>query len=126
MPPLMRPDVNSEVPKVQINEKGYIELTVQIVGIPAGKYVDVWGYIAQPGGGITEFKQERAEIPKPDPKTKASKLTVTLLDETAEELGLNPDADVTVLTWVSYAWPSMLVRDRAAANGTKAWKIRKP
>lgn len=103
--------VNSEVTKVEVKrDDGSTELTVQVVGYTAGKSVDVYGYVSQPSGAFASFR-ETQEIRKVDSVTGTSDLTVTV---TAKKLELDARQPVTVLTWVSEFWPSML--QQAAAT----------
>jgi hypothetical protein len=97
---------------------GSIDLTVQVVGFAEGKSVDVYGYVTQPTGAFASFRETQV-IPAADPATGAGSLTVTVPAE------LDPGQPVTVLTWVSEFWPSMLIAaDAPAAANIKAeWAI---
>jgi hypothetical protein len=112
------PMVNSQVPKVVLNVDGSIVLTVQVVGFPAGKSVEVYGYVTQPTGAFASFRGTQV-IPAADPDTGASSLTVTVPAD------LDAGQPVTVLTWVSEFWPSMLIPVATSdTEGTKAeWAI---
>ena len=95
------PMVNSKVPKIVLNFDGSIELTVQVVGFAEGKSVEVYGYVTQPTGAFASFRENQV-IPAADPATGASEFPVIV---PAELVAGQP---VTVLTWVSEFWPSML------------------
>lgn len=102
--------VNSQVPKVVLNMDGNIVLTVQVVGFPAGKSVDVYGYVTQPTGAFASFRETQVTLAA-DPDTDACSLTVTVPAD------LDPGQPVTVLTWVSEFWPSTLIAAEASATG---------
>jgi hypothetical protein len=117
------PTVHSKVPNVEVNKSdGSTVLTVQVVGFAEGKSVDVYGYVTQPTGAYASFR-ETQDIPKADPVTGAAELTVTV---PADQLTLDAEQPVTVLTWVSEFWPSMLTAAAATSETgeTKAeWAI---
>ena len=111
--------VNSEVTKVEVKrDDGSTELTVQVVGYTAGKSVDVYGYVSQPSGAFASFRETQV-IPATDPDTGACNLTVTVPAD------LDAGQPVTVLTWVSEFWPSMLTAAETSetANIKAEWVI---
>jgi hypothetical protein len=116
------PAVNSQVTNVGVkrNDSSTV-LTVQVVGFADGKSVEVYGYVTQPSGAFASFR-ETQDIPKADPATGASDLTVTV---PAEKLQLEAGQPVTVLTWVSEFWPSMLTAVATSETGEiqTAWAI---
>ena len=89
---------------------GNIVLTVQVVGFPAGKSVDVYGYVTQPTGAFASFRETQVTS-RPIPTRSACSLTVTVPAD------LDPGQPVTVLTWVSEFWPSTLIAAEASATG---------
>jgi hypothetical protein len=117
----MADTVNSEVPKVELDDDGNIALTIQVVGFAKGKSVEVYGYLTQPSGAFASFRETR-DIPEADPTKGASELMVTV---PREKLKLEAGQPVTVLTWVSEFWPSMLKAVATSETGQirPAWEI---
>jgi hypothetical protein len=111
----------SQVPKIELNNDGSIDLTVQVAGFAEGKSVELYGYVTQPSGAFASFR-ETQEIPRADPATGASYLTVTV---PADQLELEAGQPVTVLTRVSEFWPSMLTAVATPETGgiQAAWAI---
>jgi hypothetical protein len=115
---------HSQVPQVVLKENGDIELTVQIVGFTDGMPVEVYGYVSQDSGNFGSFRENRI-VPKPE-GTDPAKITVTI---TPDNLKLTENEPLTVVTWVSEVWPSMLTVDPSTAHTsttgtiTAAWSI---
>jgi hypothetical protein len=111
--------VNSQVPKVQKAKDGSTELTVQLVGFMTGKPVEIYGYVKQDSGPSARFRVYR-EVPKTDEQDSAD----VLVTVPAGKLDLQPNEPVTVITWVSEIWPSVLTVDKPAPEEYQAaWKI---
>jgi hypothetical protein len=111
--------VNSQVPKVEQRINGDTELTVQVVGFGEGKRVEVYGYITQDNGLFARFSGTKT-VPAIQPDGSA-RFTVTV---PADQMKLTAGEPVTVLTWVSDIWPSMLVPDPPPTDEfTASWKI---
>lgn len=112
------PSVNSRVPQIVRHADGSIELTVAVAGYKAGKYVEVYGYITQDSGTFGGFRKDWA-VTGLD-KDGVAKLTVTI---PAGQLTLK-DEPITVLTWISEVWPSMLTS--ATKGNETVWTINDP
>jgi len=111
--------VDSQVPKVELKLDGSTVLTVQVVGFAESKSVDISGYVTQNSGAYAAFHVTR-DLPKPDDQGVAE-VEVTL---SSTELELAETEPVTIVTWVSEVWPSMLIEDTPASTDFKAaWKI---
>jgi hypothetical protein len=112
--------VNSQVPEIKLNEHDDVEVTVQLAGFPAEKSIDVYGYITQNSGAFGGFRETR-RVPAADDKGVA-KITLTI---PAEKLKLTAGEPVTVVTWVSEVWPSMLTPDlpNETSGGKPSWTI---
>jgi hypothetical protein len=111
---------HSQVPKVVLNSSGNIDLTVQVIGFAIGMSVEIYGYVSQDGGAFASFRENR-KVPPPDPDgIPRFKITIK-----PNELQLTEGQPVTVLTWVSEFWPSMLIVDESNTTpGVEAaWAI---
>jgi hypothetical protein len=106
------PTVHSEVPQAVLNRDGSVELTVQVVGFAEYKSVEVYGYVTQHSGYFASFRENRT-VPEPDGSGRA-KLTLLVSPEKFE---LKEDEPVTVVTWVSEVWPSVLKVAPPSVNG---------
>jgi hypothetical protein len=112
------PTVHSQVPKVEVkNDDDNIVLTVQVVGFAEGKSVEISGYVTQNSGAYASFRETR-EIPKANSEG-AAELEVTV---PWEKLKL-AEEPVTVVTWVSEVWPSILKVGTPAGGFKAAWEI---
>jgi hypothetical protein len=109
---------DSLVPKVELTAKDHVELTIQVAGYEEGKYVDVYGYVTQDNGVYVPFRVSR-EIPKAESNGTA-KLKVLLPQQ---ELQWDTTQPMTVITWVSEVWPSMLTVDPPSGNGKTVWTL---
>jgi hypothetical protein len=110
--------VNSEVPQVVLNPDGSVELTVQVAGFAEGKSVEVYGYVTQNSGYFASFRENRT-VPKSD-GTGRARLTLLMSPEkigSPEKMELKEDEPVTVVTWVSDVWPSILQTASPSVNG---------
>src|SRR5260370_18270680 len=128
------PMVNSEVPKVELNDNGDIVLTVQLVGVAGGKPVEICGFITQNSGAYISFRETR-KVPKadsdgavaeatsegavPEATSEGVKLPVTVPSKNL----ISADEPVTVVTWVSEVWPSMLKPDTDTGKIKPTWII---
>jgi len=111
--------VNSQVPKVELKLDGSTVLTVRVVGFAESKSVDISGYVTQNSGAYAAFHITQ-DLPKPDDEGVAE-VEVTL---SSTELELEEAEPVTIVTWVSEVWPSMLIEDTPTSPDLKAaWKI---
>ena len=114
--------VNSNVPKIVCDGDNTV-LTVHAAGFTEGKPVEVYGFVTQDSGAYATFSKTSTipasgdvEVPIP-----------------SGQLNLKPGEPVTVVTWVSEVWPSMLTAKNTAtstggttASGTQAeaeWEI---
>ncbi len=103
-------DVNSNVPEIVRKSDGNTVLTVKAAGFTAGKPVGVYGYVTQDSGAFATFSVNTI-IPD------NAELKVSI---PSGELNLEPKERVTVVTWVSEVWPSMLTAAEATASDTEA------
>ena len=110
--------VNSQVPKVELKLDGSTVLTVRVVGFAESKSVDISGYVTQNSGAYAAFKVTE-DLPKPD-EAGVAEVEVTL---SSAELELAEAEPVTIVTWVSEVWPSMLIEDTPTSPDKAAWKI---
>src|SRR5260370_8680415 len=112
------PMVNSEVPKVELNDNGDIVLTVQLVGFAEGKPVEISGYITQNSGAYISFRETRkvpkadsdgavstatSESPSPQATSEGVKLPVTVPSKNL----ISADEPLTLATWASEGCPSL-------------------
>lgn len=115
----MPPSVKSQVPTVELQESGAIVVTVQVAGFQVGKCVEVYGYVTQDSGAFGSFRQTQ-EVPQPNGKP-APQITVTIPPKTVD---LKQGEKVTVVTWVSEIWPSILDPDKDDhGDYTPSWTI---
>ena len=116
--------VNSQVPKIIVNDNSDIELTVQVAGLMQETTVEIYGYVTQNDGtnvAYASFREPKVVL-KPD-KDGVDMVTVTM---SHDELTLTPQVPVTVVTWVSETWPSLLRPDAGpeTSEGSKpSWTI---
>lgn len=118
----MPPPVNSWVTKVEVKDDDAdpsVVLTVHAVGFAEGKPVEVYGYITQNNGtnGAYASFRETLTIPKLDADN-AADIPVTV---PADKLALVAGKAVTVVTWISEIWPTMLTAGSPDAGFTAAW-----
>ena len=112
--------VNSLVPKAVLNGDGSIDLTVRIAGFQVDYSVEVSGYATQHSGTFATFSETAKVTPANSPD--AFELKVTIPKDKLANLKVGKP--ITVVTWVSEVWPSVLIEDKdAAAEGIRAWKI---
>lgn len=112
--------VNSQVPKIILNDDNDVELTVQVVGLMQKKTVEIYGYITQNDGANTAYASFRDSqvVLKPDGSGVARVTLVVPHDKLTLTLGV----PVTVVTWVSEIWPSMLTADKNPSGGfERSW-----
>jgi hypothetical protein len=112
--------VHSLVPKVeQLIDDDSIVLTIQVAGYMEGKSVEIYGYVTQDNGAFARF----SEIQKVGAVDAAGVAQQTVIVP-ASELTLAEDQPVTIVTWVSEVWPSVLDVDPSKRPGIKAaWKV---
>ena len=100
--------VNSQVPKVIINDANNIEITVRVGGLMQAKSLEVSGYITQNTGDTAAFASFRESHDFQPDSTGAAEVQVIV---TSDQLRLTVGEPLTVITSASEIWPSMLPAD---------------
>jgi hypothetical protein len=91
--------VHSQVIKIIQRDDETIEVHVQTVNFTPGQEVQVSGYLTQGSGAYAAFNVTK-HIPL-DP-------TEPVMHVELPATGLNAEEDVTVVTWVTEVWPTIL------------------
>jgi hypothetical protein len=118
------PETN--VPEIELTADDEAKLTIRIVGFKPGKYVDIYGYVTQSSGVYVPFRFT-GEIPEKD----HADVTIDTYKGGVDlkmplwqgKSKLKKREHITVITWISEVWPSMLTVDRASGNGKTVWKL---
>lgn len=116
--------VLSQVPKIELTENGNVKLIVEIAGLRDEKSVEISGYVTQNDAdkGVFASFREAHVVVKPD----ASGVAETPVIVPHDQLKLMVDRPVTVVTWVSEIWPSVLTPNldrEAAGKARQSWTI---
>jgi hypothetical protein len=120
------PETN--VPEIELGADGQAELTIRIRGYKPGKYIDIYGYVTQLHGAYVPFRYT-GEIPKEDDDG----VTLNTYDRGVDlkmpvflgKSELKKEEPITVITWISEVWPSMLDFNQDSGNGKTVWKLNK-
>ena len=108
----------SQVPQVEVKNNDDVDITVQVVGFTEGMPVEVYGYLTQDNGTYGSFRVTQ-NVPQAD----GAGVATILVTVSPQQLKLAVGEPVTVVTWVSEVWPSMLTTAAPDTGFKAAWTI---
>jgi len=105
----MAADTNSEVPRVELNHDGTINLEIDTYGFDPGTPIEISGHVTQDNGAVATFYHVQ-EMPKSGPLL-VTKLSVVPAAKPAAN-NFVPGLPITVVVRASQVWITVLREDK--------------
>ena len=105
----MAADTNSEVPRVELNHDGTINLEIDTYGFDPGTPIEIYGHVTQDNGAVATFYHVQ-EMPKNGPLL-VTKLSVVPAAKPAAN-NFVPGLPITVVVRASQVWITVLREDK--------------